>query len=126
MAKKRLLVVDDEPGFVRLVERVAADLDYQVTTANRGSQFRALHDEIQPDVVILDIVMPEVDGIELVQWLAERGTKAEVILVTGYNPSYAEAAKILADVKGLVSVRTFTKPVSIKDLREVLAANSGS
>ena len=121
MANRRLLVVDDEPGFVRLVERVAADLDYQVTTSTRGSQFRALHDEIQPDVVILDIVMPEVDGIELVQWLAERGTKAEVILVTGYNPSYAEAAKILADVKGLVSVQTYTKPVSIKDLRAALA-----
>ena len=122
MANRRLLVVDDEPGFVKLVERVAVEMEFDVTATTRGSQFRELHDSILPDVIVLDIVMPEVDGIELVQWLAERGTRAAVILVTGYNPSYAEAAKILADVKGLVSVRTYTKPVSIKDLRQALAS----
>jgi YesN/AraC family two-component response regulator len=68
---------------------------------------------------VLDIIMPDVDGIELVQWLGERNCQAKVIVVTGYNPLYSEAAGPLGEAQGL-TVTTLLKPVSLADLRVAL------
>ena len=93
--KRRLLVVDDEPDFSSLVRRVGEDLGYEVTVLNRSAQFAQAYEKAEPDVIVLDIVMPEVEGIEIVQWLGQRGTNARVVVVTGYNPRYAETAKTI-------------------------------
>ena len=64
--------------------------------------------------------MPEIDGNELVLWLMQRGYAGNLIIITGYNPAYAEDAKRLAEFKGLRSVITLTKPVRLARLRAVL------
>lgn len=72
-------------------------------------------------VIVMDVVMPEVDGIELVQWLAQEKCQAKILIVTGYNPHYADAAKRLVSAGDLPSVQTLTKPISLADLRAALA-----
>jgi len=64
--------------------------------------------------------MPGIDGVELVQWLAERGEQLHLIIVTGFAPNYAMLAKKLGEAKGLISVTTLTKPVRLADLQEAL------
>ena len=64
--------------------------------------------------------MPGVDGLELVQWLAERGATLQVVIVTGFTPDYATYAKKLGEAKGLGSVISFTKPVRLAALQEAL------
>ena len=73
-----------------------------------------------PDVVVLDIVMPGIDGVELVQWLAERGKQVHVVIVTGFTPNYATLAKKLGEAKGLLSVTTLTKPVRMAALQDAI------
>ena len=73
-----------------------------------------------PDVVVLDIVMPGIDGVELVQWLAERGKQLHVVIVTGFAPNYATLAKKLGEAKGLLSVTTLTKPVRMAALQDAI------
>jgi CheY-like chemotaxis protein len=119
--KRRLLVVDDEPDFSNLVRRVGEDLGYEVTVCNRSAQFAAAFEAAEPDVIVLDIVMPEVEGIEIVQWLGQRGTNAKVVVVTGYNPRYAETAKTIGNARGLQEIVTLTKPVRLANLSAVLA-----
>ena len=65
--------------------------------------------------------MPEVDGIELAQWLAHVKSQARIIFLTGHNPRFTDAARALADSGDLASVTTLTKPVSIAVLRHALA-----
>lgn len=125
MHRKRLLIVDDEPRFAAFVERVAEPLGYNVEVTNHGRDFKSAYQREQPDTVVIDMVMPDIDGNELVLWLVEQRCAAEIIIITGYHPDYAVNARLLAEYKGLRSVATLSKPVSISRLREALANPGG-
>ena len=120
MAMGRLLVVDDEPRFRDFVKNVAVKLGFDVECARDGREFKILCDANHPDVVVLDIVMPGIDGVELVQWLAERGKHLHLVIVTGFAPNYATLAKKLGEAKGLLSVTTLTKPVRMAALQDAI------
>ena len=122
MSEKRLLVVDDEPEFCELVRKVATDLDYEVLVATNGRTFQEAYLALQPTMIVMDMVMPEMDGNELVLWLVEQRYAANLIIITGYNPDYAKDARLLAEFKGLRSVITLTKPIRVARLREALTA----
>ena len=121
LPEKRLLVIDDDPAISEIVRAVAEGLDFEVRTTERADEFADIYEEFQPNVVILDLVMPEVDGIELAQWLAHVKSPARVIFLTGHNPRFTDAARAMADSGDLSSVTTLTKPVSIAVLRQALS-----
>jgi len=93
----------------------------QAIDVARPEQFADIYREFKPDIVVLDIVMPNIDGLELVGWLSDAGYEGRLILVTGFNPHYARAASTLADLKGISSVAVLQKPVALADLRAALA-----
>ena len=120
MPEKRLLICDDEPAFGRFVKNVAEDLGYGVCVTTEGRVFIEAYDSFEPTTIILDMIMPGMDGNELVLWLAKRKCTARVIIITGYTPDSATHAKILAEFKGLGPVTTLHKPVEVSTLRAVL------
>ena len=124
MTDKRLLVIDDEPAFGKLVENVAIDLGYQVQVATTARDFKAAFESFKPTIIVLDIVMPDMDGNELILWLTEHDYSAELVVITGYSPDYAANAKALAEFKGLREVVTLHKPVEIEELRASLSRGS--
>jgi CheY-like chemotaxis protein len=87
----------------------------------RSVDFRRVYAEFGPTHIVLDVVMPDVDGIEIMQWLAAQGATAKVILTTGYNPKYARMAGMFGTEGGVQMVDTLTKPVRLADLRAALA-----
>jgi len=122
----RLLVVDDEVDFADFVSDLANRNGFAVSTANNGMDARLRYTEFRPDVIVLDIVMPKADGIEFIEWLGSQGATARLIVVTGYNPSYAKLAERLAEARGLSSVSVLTKPVRIATLLTALRGDSGT
>ncbi len=121
MAGKNLLVMDDDPNFAEIVRMVAEAPGFSVTAISNPWQFKKTYETIEPSVVVLDIVMPEIDGIELIQWIADQEHKAKIIVVSGWDASYVKSARTLAQVKGLDSIETLTKPISLSDLRKALS-----
>ena len=117
---KRLLVVDDEPDFADFEIRTAEGIGYEVTALSDPNLFKDAYQKTDPDVVVLDLVMPDIEGIELVQWLAEQGCEALILVVTGYNPYYGKMALGLGGVRGL-KVETHQKPIYLATLREALS-----
>ncbi len=120
MNDKRLLVVDDEPEFGEFVRKVAVSLGYEVRVTTHGREFQQAYRELQPTMIVMDMVMPEMDGNELVLWLMEQRYAAHLIIITGYSPDYARDASVLAEFNGLRSVSTLTKPIGLAKLREAL------
>ncbi|WP_025899838.1 response regulator [Sneathiella glossodoripedis] len=118
---KRLLIVDDEREFGDFVKTVAEGMDYEVTVTEKASDFQRSYNETTPSVIILDMVMPGVDGVELINWLAQEKCTAKIIVVTGFNPRYIELAEDLGGAKGLPDISTLTKPVALADLRQALS-----
>lgn len=127
MPRKRLLIVDDEPRFAAFIGKVAAPLGYDVEITTHGREFQRAYRNNKPDCIVLDMVMPEIDGNELILWLVKQECDADIIIITGFSPDYAVNARILAEFKGLRSVRTLSKPVSVTQLRKILThSSSGS
>ena len=86
MAKKKILVVDDEIELIELVKYRLESAGHQVVTANSGLEGISKASSELPDLIILDIAMPEMDGYTTVQKLRENETLREtpVIMLTTY------------------------------------------
>lgn len=82
MKPVRILVVDDEPGMLRAIERVLGST-HQVTVSSSSSEALRIAAAMEPQLAILDIRMPELDGFELMARLKARHTDIDVILMTG-------------------------------------------
>ncbi len=75
-----VLAVDDEPGILRLIKLELTTQGFRVITASGGEEALQAATEQQPDIALLDIVMPEMDGLELMRRLRERGPLPVILL----------------------------------------------
>jgi sigma-B regulation protein RsbU (phosphoserine phosphatase) len=82
MRSARILVVDDEPGMLRAVERVLSG-DHQVIGTRRSRDALSMATDFQPELAIVDIRMPDLDGFDLMGQLKARLPGLDVILMTG-------------------------------------------
>ena len=81
-----ILVVDDEPDIRALIREILADEGYQVILAENGEQARSARNQAQPDLVLLDIWMPDVDGITLLkEWAENSHLQCPVIIMSGHG-----------------------------------------
>lgn len=125
MKAAQLLMCDDEPDVGTFVRRIAEDLGYEVHFTARADHFSRLYRDVRPDVVILDLVMPGTDGIELLRFLAEERSPARILLMSGFDPRMREAARLLGEAHALNMVGTVAKPVRAAELRRLLAGLQG-
>ena len=121
MKAAQLLMCDDEPDVGAFVRRIAEELGYEVHFTARADHFGRLYRDVRPDVVILDLVMPGTDGIELLRFLAEERSPARILLMSGFDPRMREAARLLGEAHALNMVGTVAKPVRAAELRRLLA-----
>jgi DNA-binding response OmpR family regulator len=82
MPPKKILVVDDEPEVRQLMEHFLTERGYEVRIAENGRLALAALDTFMADVVLLDMHMPEMDGLETLKRLAVRSPSLPVIMVT--------------------------------------------
>lgn len=111
---KRVLVFEDELISQELARRALNRLGItRIEFASDGSQGLQILDDMpsQPDLIILDIFMPEKDGIEIVNALIERKFAGGLILVTGADAQYLRIAKIIATQNGLQYLGWIGKPL---------------
>lgn len=80
-----VLIVDDEPGILGAVDSVLSDEGYDTLHASRGLEALELYKKERPDVVFLDIWLPDRDGLEVLQALREIDPRAAVIMISGHG-----------------------------------------
>ncbi len=85
--KNRILIVDDEPLNLKLFKAILQPFDYEVITAESGTRALSLIKKVEVDLVLLDVMMPELNGFEVCRILKSRDDTRliPVILVTGLN-----------------------------------------
>ncbi len=85
MGKAHILVVDDEPDIRELVKEILEDEGYRVSVAEGGNSANTAVRESPPDIVLLDIWMPDLDGITLLKGWADVGMPFSVIMMSGHG-----------------------------------------
>ena len=117
----RLAVVDDSDEFCAIVRKTAEPMGWDVSAfANGVAFFDGLARSFRPDLIVLDMVMPEMDGIETLACLQATSVRCPVMLVTGRLPIYTRTAEELSRAYGLEVVAVLHKPVPLNQLRQVL------
>src|SRR5256885_16162471 len=79
-----MLVVDDEPGIVRLIEKFATNLGFDVRTAANGREALEKLETENVAVALVDLRMPEIDGLEVLRGIRAADAGCHVILMTGH------------------------------------------
>ena len=86
MNNQTVLVVDDEPDIRGIVSEILEDEGYKVDSAGDGSEAREKFNRLIPDLVLLDIWMPDTDGITLLtEWCAQSCNRPPVIMISGHG-----------------------------------------
>ena len=80
-----ILFVDDEKDICDVLSISLSDLGYKVYTAQNGKEALRIITEVSPSIVLTDIRMPEMDGIELLRWIKSQYPETEVVMVTGHG-----------------------------------------
>jgi EAL domain-containing protein (putative c-di-GMP-specific phosphodiesterase class I) len=118
----RLLVIDDEVAFGQIVKRVAEASGFEVAVTEDPSTFTNTARLWHPTVIILDLMMPGTDGVQLLRTLAADNCPAQVVLTSGADQKIVESAMRLGRERGLQMSEPLTKPMRAEVLRERLAA----
>lgn len=120
MTRARLLVVDDEPDICEFIKEVAENVGFEVAVVDRPTRFRSVYRSFSPTDIMLDLMMPGVDGVELLRFLGAERCDAGILLITGSNPRVVNTVKRLGGTLGLRMVAALRKPVQLDDLEAAL------
>lgn len=120
-AARRLLVLDDDAMTGETIRRIGefAGLE-SIHTASPAEFFRLVR-EWAPDVIALDLLMPEMDGVEVMAMLSELDCEANLIITSGVGSKILNAAGLSATSHGLNTLGVLSKPFSPAMLRSLLA-----
>ena len=120
MNPNRLLVIDDEPDICDFVKEVAEDNGYEVAVATEFEGFSASYESLAPTVIFLDLQMPEIDGVQLLRFLAEEKCQAKIAVISGADARVLSTAGRLGASQGLDILGTLQKPVTLDALERLL------
>ena len=115
MSKPRALAVDDDPNFLSALEEITEQAGFETITAKSLEEAKAKFSENIPDVVLMDLVLPDGSGFELLRDLDKAAASTEVVLITGHASvdSAVEALRL-----GVTDI--LLKPIDVERLRQIL------
>ena len=126
MSKRHILVVDDEPDIRNLVQEILEDEGFSVSVAENATIARQSITKTRPDLILLDIWMPDIDGITLLkEWKNSFGQKTPIIMMSGHgnvetaveatrNGAYDFIEKPLSTAKLLLTIKHALETYSLK------------
>lgn len=110
-----ILIIDDDPAIVNVFTQFLENLGYSVQSASEGKEALGLINKQPPALIITDILMPEMDGLEIVTYIREHHPDLPVIAVSGGMKTASMNFLPLAQRFGACKV--FEKPVPLSKLR---------
>lgn len=123
-AGRRLLVIDDEKGLLTIVRDAGTSSGYEVETTTSPEYFLRKTREWMPTLIIMDLQMPEIDGVELLRQLAEENVVAPIVLMSGVDDKLLRAVMDLGTELGLNMRGMLTKPIRLETFRLTLEENA--
>ncbi len=117
---KHLLILDDDSEVVRFISHVAEMFGFETRVATLPSEMFGILSEWKPTHLAIDLIMPDMDGIEVLRELADKNVKAAIIVTSGMGIKVLEAARQSGIKRGLNIVGVLPKPFSLQALRELL------
>jgi len=118
--RKQVLVVDDQYGIRVLLQEVLEREGYQVLLAANGTEALQLVERGNPELVLLDMKIPGMDGIEILTNIRKNNPTLKVVMMTAYGE-----LDLVKEAAALSAIGHFTKPFDIDELRRFVIREIG-
>ncbi|MCR9255220.1 MAG: response regulator [Alphaproteobacteria bacterium] len=115
-----LMILDDDPQIRTFYRTVAEGLGFRVHDSDRYLDFCAAYEAEVPDVILLDLTMPNTDGIEFLRDLARRECRSAIVLSSGQDEKLVASAFRLGEALQLNMVANLAKPATLDQLERTL------
>ncbi|TNF33044.1 MAG: EAL domain-containing protein [Gammaproteobacteria bacterium] len=116
----KIVIIDDEPDMAMLVSEVAQQAGFETSQFYHARDFVKHYDGLS-DVIALDLMMPDTDGVELIRYLAENRCPAQLILMSGFDSGVLRSAQKIAIEQGLNFIASINKPFRFNELYNLLS-----
>jgi YesN/AraC family two-component response regulator len=113
--ENKILLVDDEADIREVLNLSLSDLGYQIFEAENGDMALGIFKEVLPPIVLTDIKMPHMDGIELLQKVKLENPETEVIMITGHGDIDLAIKSLKYEATDFI-----TKPINVEALEIAL------
>src|SRR5438874_3309964 len=110
-AEARLLVVEDDPNILELLSASLRFAGFSVSTATNGARAVQVAREDRPDLIVLDVMLPDLDGFEVIRKLRDGGTRTPVVFLTARDATDDKIRGLTLGGDDYV-----TKPFSLEEL----------
>lgn len=116
---KPVYILDDDLQYSALLHKVAGKVCPEAISETSATAFLNM-DLPEEYVLVLDLMMPEMDGIEVIRSLAQKPQQPALILVSGFDERVLHSAQQLAEAHGIVVLASYTKPINIAEFAKLL------
>lgn len=119
--KNKILIVDDNQEYLVVLSEYLTDQGYNVVCCDNGKDAQEKFSEFLPHIVLTDIVMPEVDGIELLLSLRKINPEISVIVMSGGNRGHASSYLQMAEKLGanVILNKPFELSALLEEIRKI-------
>jgi len=121
-----MLILDDDEAVGQTIQWIAESLGFEAEFATLPMDFFRRLGQMCPHVITVDLVMPQLDGVEVMRLLAERDCRAKIVISSGMDTRVLDAAKRSASQHGLDIVGVLPKPISKESLRQLVGEGDQS
>tara|TARA_R100001143_G_scaffold13073_1_gene14610 strand:+ start:10106 stop:12253 length:2148 start_codon:yes stop_codon:yes gene_type:complete len=118
----RLLILDDDPLTAKTIVTIASSAGVETRSTDSPGEFFEMVQDWAPDYIALDLVMPDMDGVQVMVELARMGCDADIVITSGVGGRVLEAAARSASEHGLHIAGVLPKPFSAASLKSFLKA----
>ncbi|MBJ3775917.1 EAL domain-containing response regulator [Acuticoccus mangrovi] len=122
MAAAKIGIVDDEPHIGEILKISLMDAGFQARAYTRATDLLEALDAEDFDVLLFDLMMPGVDGVELLEEMSKRPHPKRIMLMSGCSDSARKSAVRIATARGFEVIGNFAKPVDFSKVIETLSA----
>jgi CheY-like chemotaxis protein len=122
---RKLLIVDDDAGLTKAYARIGTEAGFEVRVVNDPLKATEVFLAFKPDVAVIDMIMPEKDGIDVLNEVLLTGEPARIIVTSGYGDALLRLAKGLAEFHASGRVTVLKKPIRRAELQKLLAETTG-
>ena len=122
-ARPRVFVVDDEPAILDVLSRGLENAGFTASTFSSGREFERAVAREAPDLCIMDLSIPDMDGVAILNELASQNYRGRILLMSGHGQQVLRSVSRLAEGYHLQIIGCVKKPFAVKPLLEMLKAN---
>ena len=119
-ASQRLLILEDNIGLKPILRRIGIDSGYFVVEAGQANEFWLAYHALKPTHIILDLVLPGADGLEIMRELGRISAKSQITILSGVDPRILRTAERMGKEFGLNIIGAMSKPFAVDALSTLL------